>query len=193
METAAAVFLVTFWLVYVFVILGICGCTYVFQALALQAVAKRRQIEKPWLAWVPVGNMWLLGSISDQYQHVVNGKDRNFRKLLLWLMVGVLAILTLVVTVEMIAIIMAEVLAWASIVMLVFVLVTALVAEGFAIFASVIEYMAIYDYYRSCDPSKAVLFLILSIVTPAYPILLFIVRNQDLGMPPKEEEVPVIE
>lgn len=191
MAAASNAIMVIFWIVYMVVILGLSGYTYVFQALALQAVAKRRQIEKPWLAWVPVGNMWLLGCISDQYQYVVNGKERNFRKLLLWLMIGMYIALVPLYGLEIIAIVMAEVVTEAAIVMLVLMVILALIILAAAVFASVIQYMAIYDYYRSCDPSKAVLFLILSIVVPAaYPILLFIVRNQDLGMPSKPDEAP---
>ncbi len=189
MAVASNAIMVIFWMVYMVVILGLSGYTYVFQALALQAVAKRRQIEKPWLAWVPVGNLWMLGCISDQYQYVVNGKERNFRKLLLWLMIGMYIALVPLYGLEIIAIAMAEVMIEAAIVMLVLMVILALIILAVAVFASVIQYMAIYDYYRSCDPSKAVLFLILSIVvTPAFPILFFLVRNKDLGMPPKADE-----
>ena len=57
----------------------------------MYAVAQRRGIEKPWLAWVPVGNAWLMGCISDQYRYVKLGQVKNKRKLLMWLEIGVLA------------------------------------------------------------------------------------------------------
>ena len=44
---------------------------YVFQSLSLYAIARRRGIAHPGLAWVPVAYSWILGSISDQYQYVV--------------------------------------------------------------------------------------------------------------------------
>jgi hypothetical protein len=32
----------------------------------MYTIAKRRQINHPWMAWVPVVDMYLLGCISDQ-------------------------------------------------------------------------------------------------------------------------------
>ena len=58
---------------------------YVLEGKSLSAIARRRGIEKPWLAWVPVGSSWLLGSISDQYRYVTYGQVRSRRKLLTWL------------------------------------------------------------------------------------------------------------
>ena len=37
----------------------------VLSALALYTIAKRREIANPWLAWIPLGQAWILGSISD--------------------------------------------------------------------------------------------------------------------------------
>ena len=37
---------------------------YVVTSLSLHAMAKGRFIEKAWLAWIPVGNLWILGSIA---------------------------------------------------------------------------------------------------------------------------------
>ena len=39
--------------------------SYVLSAVGIYRIAKRRGIHHAWLAWVPVGNSWLLGSISD--------------------------------------------------------------------------------------------------------------------------------
>ena len=41
---------------------------YVFTSLALYTIAKRRGINHPWLSWIPVANVWILGSIADQYR-----------------------------------------------------------------------------------------------------------------------------
>ena len=61
---------------------------WIICALSLQAIARRRGIRKAWLAWVPIGTDWILGSISDQYQHLIQGKITARRKLLVWLNVG---------------------------------------------------------------------------------------------------------
>src|SRR5699024_11895073 len=56
---------------------------YIFQSCSLYSIAKRRGISNPGLAWVPVAFVWILGSVSDQYQYVVRGKVCNRRKILL--------------------------------------------------------------------------------------------------------------
>ena len=58
---------------------------YVFTALSLYTVAKRRGIAAPWLAWVPVARLWVLGSLSDQYRYLTQGQIRHKRiSLLVW-------------------------------------------------------------------------------------------------------------
>ena len=60
---------------------------YAIIAGALYMIATRRGVEKPWLAWVPVGQLWLLGAISDHYQFVVCRNKSSNRKTLFWLQV----------------------------------------------------------------------------------------------------------
>ena len=57
---------------------------YVFVALALYTIAKRRGINHPWLAWIPFANAWLMGCISDQYRAVARGETKHRRR---WLLV----------------------------------------------------------------------------------------------------------
>ena len=70
---------------------------YVLTALALYTVATRRGLKYAWLSWVPVANVWLLGSISDQYRYVVKGENKSKRKILLTL--SILSALCVLVTV----------------------------------------------------------------------------------------------
>ena len=56
---------------------------YVFQSIGLYTIAKRRGIQNPWLAWLPIGSEWIAGSIADQYRYVVKGEVKNKRKTLL--------------------------------------------------------------------------------------------------------------
>ena len=52
---------------------------YVLQALGLYAIAQRRGIARAWLAWVPIGNLWLLASIADDFKQKTRGKKRKLR------------------------------------------------------------------------------------------------------------------
>ena len=58
--------------------------SYVLTALALYTIARRRGLRNPWLAWIPVANSWLLGSLSDQYRYVVKGEHKSKRIILLY-------------------------------------------------------------------------------------------------------------
>ena len=56
---------------------------------------------------------------------------------------------------------------------------------------TIIQYFCLYDIYRSCDPGSAVVFLLLSIFLGiTLPFLLFALRNKDLGMPPRRDQIP---
>ncbi len=61
-DEAAFGFLVAFAGVFlVFGLVGIVG--YVLMALGLQRMATNEGIENPWLAWIPVGNVWIMGKL----------------------------------------------------------------------------------------------------------------------------------
>ena len=171
--------------------------SYVFCALALYTIAQRREIKKAWLAWVPVLNVWILGSISDQYRYVVKGEIRSKRKVLLTLniinfILGWAAVIKVIVTIVMFAFGRIDLnnemevirqalgsLAW-------FIPVAIL-----GIVSLIFRIMALYDVYTSCDPANNVLYLILSLI-PAInqvtqPLFLFLCRDKDDGMPPRRD------
>ena len=190
-----------FFLVFYLLMIAFGIVSYVLQSVGMYTIAKRRGIHNPWLAWVPVGNMWILGSISDQYQYVAKGRVRNRRKVLMGLTVAML-LLSVITCVsafvgaftEAAGMDTGEVLFGAS---LGVVLVTYLVIAVISIVAVVIQYMALYDLYVSCEPSNGVLYLVLSIfVSVAMPFFVFACRKKDLGMPPRKEpkqDIPVVE
>ena len=172
---------------------------YVLRALGLYSIAKRRGINRPWMSWVPVLDLWVLGCISDQYQYVVNGKVRNKRKWLLGLSIA-MAVLYIVFAVligvavfgavggmtgsmsdnQLVATLLGPVMG----------LVVGLIPlVGIAIAVMAIRYIAMYDLYTSCSPQNNVLFLVLSIFfTVTEPFFLFFIRNKDEGMPPRRQQ-----
>ena len=178
---------------------------YIATSYALYTIANRRGIKNPWLAWIPVGNMWILGSISDQYQLHAAFRTKNKRKLLM-----VLQILLIVLCVIMLVMAIVTVLAafeasanmqydyfidiWAPVrdSLLELVLVW-LAMMAVAIWTTIVQYMALYDIYKSCDPGSAVLYLVLSIfINICQPIFLLLCRNKDEGMPKPQPEIPPI-
>lgn len=169
---------------------------YVLWALGIYTIAKRRGIRNPWLAWVPVVRIWLLGSISDQYQYVVRGRVTSRRKTLLALSL-VKFVLNCVVLVTAIGTILGGIggAIYGVDVFFTYLIRTFMSVGGIGIVLmivsaawAVIRLMALYDLYVSCCPQEGVLFLLLSIFFPvSSAFFIFFFRNRDDGMPPRRE------
>ena len=182
---------------------------YVFIALSLYTIAQRRGISKPWLAWIPVVNVWILGSISDQYRYVVKGEVKNKRKTLLGLNIAsvVMGIAMVVVMIVQIVSVAMEVGMSGSLSnqdalsmvgkMVLSVLLCSLPMLVISVTSFVVSAIALYDVYRSCDPENSTLYLVLSLIpginSITKPLFLFLCRNQDKGMPPRVDAEPVQE
>ena len=180
--------------------LALAAVSYVLSAVSMYRIAKRRGIHHAWLAWIPVGNSWLLGSISDQYQYVVKRKATSRRKLLL-----ILSIVNITVNIVHSIIQASTSLAfYADAGMgneVGMVAVTMLVSVVYLVLSMVLlafTYVAYYDLFRSCKPNNAVLFLVLSIFfNVTTPFFLIVCSNSDEGMPPKRapqvpEQIPYV-
>lgn len=190
-----------FYAVYMIVIYGIAIAfsvvSYVLSGKSLSAIARRRGIEKPWLAWVPVGNAWLLGCISDQYRYVVHGLETNNRGKLLKMNIIMLAGSLLVCVVSVAVAIVSDGVAEAGALLSLWILL--MLCYGLIallVIYTVQLYKAYYDLFRSCDPDKSLVYLLVSIFT-SYPLPFFVFacRNKDLGMPPRQqpEQLPEAE
>ena len=171
---------------------------YVLRAWGLYTISKRRGINHPWMSWVPVLDLWVLGCISDQYQYVVKGRNKNKRKWLLGLSIA-MAVMYIVffvffgfmifnavdgVTTGMGGMQILEQLMGPAVGLLICLLPLA----GIAVAVMVIRYISMYDLYTSCTPENNVLFLLLSIFfTITEPFFLFFIRNKDEGMPPRRQ------
>lgn len=173
--------------------------TYVLTALGLYTIAQRRGINKPWLAWIPVVNVWTLGCISDQYRYVVKGEKKSKRKVLIGLNIAqavcvlVFFVLMIVMIVDVAGMAMANpseqeiitaVLGSMGGMLLMFIPMV-----GISLATTIITYMALYDVYTSCDPKNNVTFLVLSILfSITQPFFIFFNRKKDLGMPPRRPD-----
>ena len=173
---------------------------YIFTGLGLYTIAKRRGIHNPWLAWVPFGNMWLLGCISDHYRSIARGEVKNRRKVLLGTEIPVTVIAYIVVAMcfgmlfDMLSIgmnnlehlseeaameLLMTIMAPMATIMLLLLPLTVL-----GIVHAVFYYIALHDIYKSCDPGNATLYLVLNIfLGVTVPVFLMICRNKDDGIP----------
>lgn len=201
-------FLSRFLIVYLVVWLlsmGYSILVYVLQSLGLYTVANRRGIHHPWMAWLPVVNLWILGSVADQYQYVAKGKVTNRRKVMLGLNIAMYVMLLLILIFAFILGFSAATAGFGGslvpadmILPAVVVLVLYLALLVVAIVLTVFQYIASYDLYVSCDPNNAVAFLVLSIFFNFLtPYFVFACRKKDKGMPPRKqpaaEQAPVAE
>ena len=197
-----------FYAVYVLFAGGFAIALYIFRSMGVYSIAKRRGLNHPWFAWFPVVNQYLLGSLSDQYQYVVKGKNKNKRKWLLGLniVLAVLYMVTLGLLIGMIVKLTGNVMVGFSepkleqmaLRSLLSVFAGAVPMGVAAIAMNVIRYIALYDVYTSVDPRNSVMYIILSILfSVTEPFFLFFNRKKDDGMPPRREapkvEAPVWE
>ncbi|MBQ4641750.1 MAG: hypothetical protein IJB47_03970 [Oscillospiraceae bacterium] len=164
--------------------------SYVLLSMGLYKIANRRQIRNSWLAWIPVGNMWILGSISDQYRYVAKGQIKNRRKVLLGLNIAIVALTVVCYVISFIGGIIAGLSQRPDLAAgqmgLAFLLVGAVWVV--TIVEIVFLFIAYNDLYRSCNPEKADLFLVLSILfNVTISFFVFAVRNKDMGMPPRKQ------
>ena len=179
-------------------LLSIAG--YVLTALALYTIARRRGLRNPWLAWIPVADSWLLGSLSDQYRYVLKGEHRSKRKILLFFRVLItimwISLIGLLVNLCFHAVggvfwgAMSDERMFQILHQAMNLLVLCLPLIGISIAYAVFRYMALYDIYKSLDPENCVLFLVLSILCGiTEPFFLFFSREKDGGMPPRKQPV----
>ena len=190
---------VAFYLIYTLVVAGIGIAQYVLQSLGFYTIAKRRGIKHPGLSWVPVLNVWILGSISDQYQYVAKGQVKNKRKAMLTL--SILSIVGAVVVIAQCIAMTVKTVGYSTgygyedveegfvmgmLGILAGIGFVSLVLIGVSIALAILEYIALYDLYGSCDPQNKVLYLVLSILfSVTMPVFVFVCRNKDEGMPPR--------
>ena len=171
-------------------LLNIAG--YILTGLALYTLAQRRGIRNGWLAWIPVINCWLIGSLSDQYRYVVRGQIRSKRKALLVLSIVMLCLI-IAMTSCAIAAVIPLVMGFRGEMMGIVIAVAAmaLALAVVSVIRAVLYFICLSDIYRSMDPENASVFLVLSILfNVTEPFFLFFNRNKDLGMPPRKDQAP---
>ena len=169
--------------------LALAVVSYVFAGISLYQIGKRRGLRNYGFAWVPIGNMWMINAIGDQYETIRTGKKKQLR----WWALGLLSgfvVLYVVTAIVIFALIFryaplsgTELDAAQTISLLssfLVVLVIMLVMMGLLIAGNVLTYISLYRLYRSTKPNCSVVFLVLSIVFNfTMPFFLFACRKYD--------------
>lgn len=136
------------WSFIFFLFLAIGILLYIFVSMGLYKLALNQKIENPWLAWIPIANMYILGKLI-----------KNLR----------------LDTFEIPNIELVLSLGFFAVVVLKFIpLIGWLIGAAYAVLCI----LSLYKLFKIYRPDQAVLWIILSIVLPFMgPIFIFIIRN----------------
>ena len=182
-----------FYLIYMVFMLAITVGSYVLQSVSLHTIAKRRGIHKPWLSWLPIGEMWIVGCISDQYQYVVKERVRNRRLPLLLLSLAMLglSIVSAVMGIGTVTNVLRMLFTGngsPNVGRAVLMTVLSMTQAGATIAYLVVRGIALYEFYSSCTSRYNVVFLVLGLIFRVLePVFFFVCRNKEEGMPPRRE------
>lgn len=189
--TILAVFLIVIMCIFYLAVLGLCIASYVMSSLSLYKIANRRQINNPWLVWLPIGNYWIIGGLADEYVGHF-GQKKKWRKLLMILFlafIGIyvffyvgffIAVITALINFDEFGETMVGVVGF-FVAMFAFLIII----FGLAVAWSVCYYICLYKIYKSTIPEKATLYLVLSIFIPfALAVCLFKCRDKGYSIPP---------
>ena len=179
------------YLVILGVVLVCCLVGWILRSMSLHSIAKRRGIRNAWMAWIPIGSEWVLGSVADQYQHLVQGKITSRRKILMLLTVATGVVAVAYIAAAAVIGIQIEVEGRMDINPLVMI-IPYLLLLGTVISRLVFYHMSNYDLYRSCRPNGATAFLVLGIIfAVCEPFFYLACRKKDLGMVVPQPAMPV--
>ena len=180
-------FLLVFVILFYLLVVAFAITVYILHAKGLYTIAKRRGLRNAWLSWIPLGDLWILGCISDQYQYMVKGNITKRRKVLLWTYIIEGVIFVPAYTAMTFSSFLlgpgnfgSDALAGAG---LALILIAYIISGALAIVLAIFQYMCLYDLYNASNPDCGVLYLVLSILfSVATPFLTFAARKTDLGM-----------
>jgi len=184
------------------IVLGIGIASYIMRSYAMYQIAKRRSIQNSWLAWIPAGRDWMLGSIADEYD-LKNGIKRKWRVAILAMslitVVGVILIYA-VIMVQSIAVMMQydyysyiepPIEEFLGIFVLIYVVMIVLAVINVA--NEMCKAICIYKLFESTVPEKALKYMLLNLLVPlAGPICLMKCKDAGYPEPYSEPTQPII-
>lgn len=163
---------------------------YLLESISVYKMAKSAEIKNPWLAFIPVANDWVFGTLAEKYKKKNGTKSARFG-IILPVLEGIVLIETIALTIFTV-ISIKEITGYAldavntSTEMVpeqfmslipVIILYFALMAVAFAY--AVVFFIALWRVYSSFDKSNATLYIVLSVIfIISVPIILFIIRNR---------------
>lgn len=163
---------------------------YLLESISVYKMAKSAEIKNPWLAFVPVANDWVFGTLAEKYKKKNGTKSARFG-IILPVLEGIVLIEAIALTIFTV-ISIKEITCYAldavntsaemapeQFMSLIPVIILYFALMAVAISYAVVFFIALWRVYSSFDKSNATLYIVLSVIfTISVPIILFIIRNR---------------
>ena len=163
---------------------------YLLESISVYKMAKSAEIKNPWLAFVPVANDWVFGTLAEKYKKKNGTKSARFG-IILPVLEGIVLIEAIALTIFTV-ISIKEITGYAldavntsaemapeQFMSLIPVIILYFALIAVAIAYAVVFFIALWRVYSSFDKSNATLYIVLSVIfTISVPIILFIIRNR---------------
>lgn len=187
---------IAFIIIYFLVIFGIAITMYLFEAFGIYRMGQKLGFKNPWLAFIPIANMYAFGKVAEQYVKNDGRPSAKFSKILLTLNIIMLAI-AIIFVVAVVVLVITNIGMFATdsslnesmtvFTLILPILLGYLALIGIAIAQSIVYYIALWRIFAIFDHNNATVFLVLSIfISFLYPIFLFAVRNKEPKLTPQE-------
>ena len=151
--------------------------SYILMSLGLYKLAKNRGIDAPWLAWIPVGNAYIMGCLSKDSPYI----KKKFPKIHIvypaatggYLLLSIILTVVFIITSMPIFKTGFTGFDFGNVYIIVYyaiIYLAALLIAAFGVFV-------MYHIYKVYDRSNAVLYTVLSAIGLSF-IFLFVIRNK---------------
>lgn len=163
---------------------------YLLESISVYKMAKSVEIKNPWLAFIPVANDWVFGTLAEKYKKKNGTKSARFG-IILPVLEGIVLIEAIALTIFTVisikeitgyaldAVNTSSEMAPEQFMSLIPVIILYFALMAVAIAYAVVFFIALWRVYSSFDKSNATLYIVLSVVfTISVPIILFIIRNR---------------
>lgn len=163
---------------------------YLLESIGVYKMAKSAEIKNPWLAFIPVANDWVFGTLAEKYKKKNGTKSARFG-IILPVLEGIVLIEAIALTIFTVisvkeitgyaldAVNTSSEMAPEQFMSLIPVIILYFALMAVAIAYAVVFFIALWRIYSSFDKSNATLYIVLSVIfTISVPIILFIIRNR---------------
>ena len=163
---------------------------YLLESIGVYKMAKSAEIKNPWLAFIPVANGWVFGTLAEKYKKKNGTKSARFG-IILPVLEGIVLIEAIALTIFTVisikeitgyaldAVNTSSEMAPEQFMSLISVIILYFALIAVAISYAVVFFIALWRVYSSFYKSNATLYIVLSVIfTISVPIILFIIRNR---------------